>query len=59
MHRHADQVLIRILQPGEQGVVERKPFLLLRSASLLRRADAPQGRKAVIMLGLTADPRWY
>ena len=37
MHWHSDDVLIGLLQFGEQGVGERKQFLLLRSAGLLRR----------------------
>jgi hypothetical protein len=39
MHRHSDDVLIGLLQFGEQGVGERKQFLLLRSAGLFRRVD--------------------
>ena len=39
MHRHSDDVLIRLLQFGEQGVGERKQFLLLWSAGLFRRVN--------------------
>jgi hypothetical protein len=39
MHRHSDDVLIGLLQFGEQGVGERKQFLLLRSSRLFRRVD--------------------
>jgi hypothetical protein len=37
MHWHSDDVLIGLVQFGEQGVGERKQLLLLRSAGLFRR----------------------
>jgi hypothetical protein len=39
MHRNSDDVLIGLLQFGEQRVGERKQLLLLRSASRFRRVD--------------------
>jgi len=39
MHWHSDDVLIGLLQFGEQRVGEREQFLLLRSAGLFRRID--------------------
>src|SRR4029077_13459005 len=39
MHWHSDDVLISLLQFGEQRVGEGKQFLLLRSSRLFRRVD--------------------
>src|SRR5246500_2553251 len=39
VHWHSDDVLIGLLQFGEQRVGERKQFLLVRSEGLFRRID--------------------
>jgi hypothetical protein len=39
MHWHSNDVLIGLLQFGDQGVGERQQFLLLRSAGRFRRVD--------------------